>query len=75
MRRQEIFSARLRYSGASLRFPFGAALSGGSTPIGAAALLAWSGATWPFSLYLIALAVVTLAATFAAPETARQQLA
>jgi MHS family shikimate/dehydroshikimate transporter-like MFS transporter len=71
----ELFAARLRYSGASLGFQIGAALSGGLTPIVAAALLAWSGATWSISLYLIALAVVTLAATFNAPETARRQLA
>jgi MHS family shikimate/dehydroshikimate transporter-like MFS transporter len=35
----------------------------------------WSGATWSISLYLIALAVVTLTATLAAPETANHQLA
>ncbi len=71
----ELFAARLRYSGASLGFQIGAALSGGLTPIVAAGLLAWSGATWSISFYLIALPVVTLAATLAAPETARRQLA
>ena len=70
----ELFVARLRYTGASLGFQIGAALSGGLTPVVTAALLAWSGATWPISLYLIVLAAVTLAATLAAPETARQQL-
>jgi MFS transporter, MHS family, shikimate and dehydroshikimate transport protein len=70
----ELFAARLRYNGASLGFQIGAALSGGLTPIVAAALLAWSGATWSISLYLIALAAATLAATFTAPETAGQQL-
>jgi len=71
----ELFTARLRYSGASLGFQIGAALSGGLTPIVASALLLWTGATWPISVYLIAVAVVTLAATLAAPETARQPLA
>lgn len=71
----ELFASRLRYSGASVGFQVGAALSGGLTPVAAAALFGWSGATWPISLYLIALAGATLAATFAAPETARQQLA
>jgi MHS family shikimate/dehydroshikimate transporter-like MFS transporter len=38
-------------------------------------LLAWSGgATWPISAYLIALACITLVATFAAPETARRPI-
>jgi MHS family shikimate/dehydroshikimate transporter-like MFS transporter len=71
----ELFVARLRYTGASLGFQIGAALIGGLTAMVAAALLAWSDATWPVSLYLLVLACVTLAATLAAPETARQQLA
>ena len=71
----ELFTARLRYSGASLGFQIGAALSGGLTPMIASALLLWTGATWPISLYLIVVAVVTLAATLAAPETARRPLA
>ncbi|MFE1599143.1 MFS transporter [Methylobacterium sp. ID0610] len=71
----ELFDARLRYSGASLGFQAGAALSGGFTPLICAALLgAGGGATWPISVYLIALACVTLAATFAAPETARRPI-
>ena len=70
----ELFPARLRYSGASLGFQLGAALSGGLTPMLASALLLWTGATWSISLYLIAAAVVTIAATLAARETARQPL-
>jgi MHS family shikimate/dehydroshikimate transporter-like MFS transporter len=71
----ELFAARLRYSGASLGFQIGAALSGGLTPLIASALLLWTGATWPISLYLIVIALLTLTATFAAPETSRQSLA
>jgi len=71
----ELFTARLRYSGASLGFQIGAALSGGLTPMIASALMLWTGATWSISLYLIAIALVTLVATFAAPETARETLA
>ncbi|GJE62663.1 Fosfomycin resistance protein AbaF [Methylobacterium trifolii] len=71
----ELFDARLRYSGASLGFQVGAALSGGFTPLIAAALLTWaSGATWPISVYLIVLACVTLLAAISAPETARRQI-
>jgi MHS family shikimate/dehydroshikimate transporter-like MFS transporter len=37
--------------------------------------MAWSGgATWPISVYLIVLAVITFIATMAAPETAREPL-
>jgi MHS family shikimate/dehydroshikimate transporter-like MFS transporter len=69
----ELFPTRLRYSGASLGFQIGAALSGGLTPFIAAALVAWSGgATWPVSVYLIACALLTAFAAIMAPETARQ---
>jgi MHS family shikimate/dehydroshikimate transporter-like MFS transporter len=71
----ELFPTRLRYSGASLGFQIGAALSGGLTPVVAASLLAWSGgATWPISAYLIGCAAITLTAAVAAPETARAEL-
>jgi MFS transporter, MHS family, shikimate and dehydroshikimate transport protein len=71
----EMFAARTRYSGASLGFQIGAAISGGLTPFAAASLMAWTGgATWPISVYLIALAVITFIATAAAPETAGKPL-
>lgn len=71
----ELFPARLRYSGASLGFQIGAALSGGLTPVIAASLMVWSdGATWPISVYLIACACITLTAAITAPETARAEL-
>jgi MHS family shikimate/dehydroshikimate transporter-like MFS transporter len=59
----ELFSARLRYS-ASLGFQIGAAISGGLTPFAAATFVAWTGGpTWPISIYLIVLAVITFVAT------------
>jgi MHS family shikimate/dehydroshikimate transporter-like MFS transporter len=70
----ELFAARLRYSGASLGFQVWAAI-GGLTPFVAATFMAWSGgATWPISVYLIALALITFLATAIAPETARKTL-
>jgi MFS transporter, MHS family, shikimate and dehydroshikimate transport protein len=67
----ELFAAPMRYSGASLGFQIGAAISGGLTPFVAATFLAWTdGGTWPISIYLIALALIALRATIAAPETA-----
>ena len=65
----ELFGTRVRYSGASLGCQVAAAISGGFSPIIASSLLAWTGATWPISLYLVGLAVVTFAATLAARET------
>jgi len=67
----ELFAAPVRYSGASLGFQIGAAISGGLTPFAAAIFLTWTdGATWPISIYLIALGLVTLCASICAPETA-----
>ncbi len=63
----ELFAAPMRYSGASLGFQIGTAISGGLTPFAAATFLSWTnGAAWPISIYLIALAVVALRATIAA---------
>jgi MHS family shikimate/dehydroshikimate transporter-like MFS transporter len=71
----ELFPTRLRYSGASLGFQVGAALSGGLTPFIAAALVAWSGgAPWPIALYLIACALLTAFATAMAPEKAQKPI-
>jgi MHS family shikimate/dehydroshikimate transporter-like MFS transporter len=65
----ELFGTRVRYSGASLGCQVAAALSGGFAPVIATGLLAWAGATWPISLYLIALGLISLVATLAAHET------
>jgi MFS transporter, MHS family, shikimate and dehydroshikimate transport protein len=71
----EMFTARLRYSGASFGFQIGAAISGGLTPFAAATLMAWTGgATWPISVYLIVLALISFVAALAAPETAGKPL-
>jgi MHS family shikimate/dehydroshikimate transporter-like MFS transporter len=71
----ELFSGRMRYTGASLGFQIGAAISGGLTPFAAATFLAWTGgATWPISVYLIVLGVITFIAAIAAPETAGEEL-
>ena len=71
----ELFPARLRYSGASLGFQVGGALSGGFAPLAAAGLLAAAGGhTWGVSSLLIGIALCTLCAALAAPETAGREL-
>jgi len=71
----ELFETGVRYSGASMGFQFGAALSGGFSPLIATALLgAMGNQSWGISLYLIALAIITLIATLSAPETAHRPL-
>jgi MHS family shikimate/dehydroshikimate transporter-like MFS transporter len=70
----ELFGTRVRYSGASLGCQVSAALSGGFAPIIATALMGWAGATWPVSLYLIALGLVAAVAVMAASETSDADL-
>jgi MFS transporter, MHS family, shikimate and dehydroshikimate transport protein len=70
----ELFTAKLRYSGASLGFQVGAAISGGLSPLIAASLMTWAGATWPVSVFLIVCACVTAIATSFAPEMANKEL-
>jgi MHS family shikimate/dehydroshikimate transporter-like MFS transporter len=71
----ELFTAKLRYSGASLGFQVGAARSGGLSPLIAASLMAWAGgATWPVSVFLIFCALITAIATTVAPEMANKEL-
>jgi MFS transporter, MHS family, shikimate and dehydroshikimate transport protein len=71
----ELFPARMRYTGASLGFQVGAALSGGLSPLIAASLVAWSGGpTWPVSIFLIACASITATAAWIAPETSSSDL-
>jgi MHS family shikimate/dehydroshikimate transporter-like MFS transporter len=65
----ELFGARMRYSGASFGFQASAAIGGGFAPIIATALAAAMGGTAGVSVMLILLALVTLTATFFAPET------
>jgi metabolite-proton symporter len=65
----ELFGTRVRYTGASIGCQVSAALSGGFAPIIATALLAWAGATWPVSLYLMALGLLAAVAVIAAKET------
>jgi MHS family shikimate/dehydroshikimate transporter-like MFS transporter len=65
----ELFGTGVRYSGASLGCQVSAALSGGFAPIIATALLAWAGATWPVSFYLIVLGCIAAVAVWAATET------
>jgi MFS transporter, MHS family, shikimate and dehydroshikimate transport protein len=71
----ELFGTNVRYSGVSLGFQLGAAIGGGLAPVIAAAIVAWSGgATWPVSLMLATLGVLTLIAVLSTRETASRLL-
>lgn len=67
----EMFPANLRYSGASLGYQLAAPIGGGLIPIIATAIVGIDhGATWPISVLMIALALLTMLAVRYAPETA-----
>jgi MFS transporter, MHS family, shikimate and dehydroshikimate transport protein len=67
----EMFPSQLRYSGASLGYQLAAPIGGGLVPLAAAALVGgMRGATWPVSLLMIAIAVITMVAVWLAKETA-----
>jgi MFS transporter, MHS family, shikimate and dehydroshikimate transport protein len=67
----EMFPSNLRYSGASLGYQIAAPLGGGVVPLAATAAVGESrGATWPVSLLMIAIAVLTFIAVLVARETA-----
>lgn len=71
----ELFGTRVRYTGASLGYQLAAPLSGGIAPLVATALLRWSdGASWPVSVYLMGMALVTVVAVMLAAETKSRDL-
>ena len=65
----ELFGPRVRYSGASFGFQISAAIGGGFAPIIATAMVGYFGGTTGVSIMMIVLALVTLSAALAAPET------
>jgi len=70
----ELFGTRVRYSGAALGANVAAAISGGFSPLIATALLAWAGAAWAVSLYIVGLSLLTILSVLLTPETARAPL-
>ncbi len=71
----ELFSARLRYSGASLGYQLASVFAGGLSPLVATGLLAWSGGKpWGIAVYMIALVVVTVISVALSAETHRSAI-
>ena len=71
----ELFSTRVRCSGASLGYQLASPLAGGLAPLIATALLKWADdKPWPVSLYLIAMSAITLVSVWCAKETNRTEL-
>ncbi|MBB3148485.1 metabolite-proton symporter [Phyllobacterium trifolii] len=67
----ELFEPQVRYSGMSIGAQLVAIVAGGPSPlIATAAIAATAGASWPISLWLIGVSLITLLSLAFAPETA-----
>jgi MFS family permease len=68
----ELYPARVRYTGMSIVYQLGVLPSGAIAPVVATALTqAYGGASWPVAGYVVAAAIVALAALAFSPETSR----
>ena len=70
----ELFSTKLRYSGASMGYQIAGVLGGGIAPLVSIALARSFGTAFAVSFYVLAMVVLTLVALAVAPETARIDL-
>jgi hypothetical protein len=70
----ELFSTKLRYSGASMGYQIAGVLGGGIAPLVSIALVKATGTPFAVSFYVLAMVALTLVALFVAPETARADL-
>jgi MFS family permease len=70
----ELFSTRVRYSGASLGYQIAGVLGGALAPIISIALLDRFGSALPVSLYVLGGLLITMVSVWLAPETARTDL-
>jgi MFS family permease len=71
----ELFSTRLRYTGASIAYQLAAPVAGGLSPV----LAVWLVATfpdqfWPLALYVILISIVSLVCVQVLAETSRKDL-
>ncbi|MGD9528031.1 MFS transporter [Pseudonocardia sp.] len=70
----EMFTAKLRYSGASLGYQLGALLGGAIAPLLAVYLLQVTGGTSAISIYIIVVSVLAIACTLALTETYQNEM-
>lgn len=64
----EVFTPRLRYSGASIGFQLAAVAAGGPAPMIATALLAATGSGYVIALYILGCAIVSIVSTALLPD-------
>ncbi|MGH3584817.1 MAG: MFS transporter [Pseudonocardia sp.] len=70
----ELFSTKLRYSGASMGYQIAGVVGGGIAPIVSIALVKTFHTAYAVSVYVLAMVILTLIALKFAPETSRRDL-
>jgi MFS transporter, MHS family, shikimate and dehydroshikimate transport protein len=66
----ELFGTKVRYSGVSLGYNLASIFAGALSPLIATGLTAaYAPATWPISVYMVVLAVITIVSVYFASET------
>ncbi len=70
----ELFSTKLRYSGASMGYQIAGVLGGGIAPLVSIALVEQFDTAYAVSFYVLAMVALTLVALAVAPETSRVDL-
>ncbi|MHB1946960.1 MAG: MFS transporter [Gammaproteobacteria bacterium] len=71
----EMFKTRVRYSGVAIAYHLSAALSGGLAPLIATAMVKWTGGqTWPVSIYIICMSLITMTSLYLARETFQKKI-
>jgi MFS family permease len=71
----EMFSRKVRYSGASLGYQIAAVFGGGLAPIIMVSLLDWTGTSVSVSLYIFAMAVLSFFCVYMVTETYEDEMA
>ena len=65
----EMFSARVRYSGASIGYQLASVFAGGLAPVIMVSLLAWTGTSLSVSVYVLVMSIITFVSVYLITET------
>ena len=69
----ELFGTKVRYSGVSLGYNLASIFAGALSPLIATGLMtAYKPGTWPISVYMIGLALITIVSVYFATETRKR---
>ena len=70
----EMFPARVRYTGASISYNIAFTVFGGTAPLLAASLIAWTGSSIAPAWYIVTITVLAFVVLWSMPETSRRSM-